>query len=366
MKRTQDTIEENTLWKKPRTIGENLQDSTNSLASTLNALRQSVTVLESLTPKVHCLSSFAHMERKYEMVTIHDIDAARRVVMHSTKPEIDRLLAEAQLLLDEKIRLTRQIEQKVDGQDKALITKTPSYTTDQAKMTTEKRNKRSHHTSLMGEYNRCDAKLTRLELELEQLDEKIKYRQDQLQQRDTTDRELAMEEKRLMQDLAQLEVQLKDRQQKPVESHVKVDQPGDDDTVVLDMDFTNLSKDVLQQNLTMMENLLAGILEGTAHFSSTGLPLYLEAIQRYQTKCSQSLQLEQKVENNISLLKTYCKTLMPKDNMGFIAQRLIDILFTKDGYSALTKESLLQKFPSPRQKEVVKKLLDRYDFTYIQ
>jgi hypothetical protein len=77
---------------------------------------------------------------------------------------------------------------------------------------------------------------------LEQLDEKIKYRQDQLQQRDTTDRELAMEEKRLMQDLAQLDVQLKDRQKEHVESQVKEDQPGDDDKVVLDMDFTNLSK----------------------------------------------------------------------------------------------------------------------------
>lgn len=47
------------------------------------------------------------------MVTIKDIDAARAVVMHSTKPEIDRLLAEAQLLLDEKVQLTSQIEQKV-------------------------------------------------------------------------------------------------------------------------------------------------------------------------------------------------------------------------------------------------------------
>lgn len=77
---------------------------------------------------------------------------------------------------------------------------------------------------------------------MEQLDENIKYRQDQLQQKDTTDRELAMEEKRLMQDLAQLEVQLNDRQREHVESQVEEDLHDDDDKVVLDMDFTNLSK----------------------------------------------------------------------------------------------------------------------------
>ncbi|KAI8343957.1 hypothetical protein BC941DRAFT_407406 [Chlamydoabsidia padenii] len=379
MKRNLESDEDTTTWKKPRTSSENLQLAANSLEDTLKELHGSVAALESVTPDISRLAFLTTLERNYVLATYEELEDTKTIVTDGILPQITKLLAEAQTIIDNQKTQTEQFEQKVDEQDKALKSKPPTNHTDdnihlslteqeQEQVNKEKQRKRLRHKSLLVEFNTCDNIKAGLELELERLEEELRYTEQQIPHHTnaTPEQSMTMEEKRLINELDQLERQgeRKHKNQQEQKGAAWID----DNTMVIDMDISELTLDVCQKYLSTTQNLLDELIDSTVCIptKTNDLSLYSKAINQLQTKYFQSLQLEQKVENKIRLLKTCCKTLITKDNMGFIAQRLIDVLFTKDGYSALTKESLLQKFESHRQKDTVKKLIDNYDLSFIQ
>ncbi|CAO3601025.1 unnamed protein product [Absidia cylindrospora] len=384
---------DDTTWQKPLTIIENLQGSTAKLTSTLNNLSLSVDLLENVTPSLRRFSAMAQMERKYEMVTNHDIEQAQAAVTKETMPEIELLLNEAQNLIDQLGVLTLETERKVHQQDKSLTSlhpsPSPSLQKDEDKQQklvhVENRMQwcQSRQQVLATESNDLNMTLSALDRELEQLDKDLASSQktadddaavvqqvfDDDDDDDDDDAHLVEEEARLINELEMIRTQQQEqlqrqrfKQQQLQEKQMAADKKKEMEQQ--DASIT-MTKDTCEEQLTIMQEIMDYLRTETdvPPMDLDELRTYLAKLEKEKTKMPSPADLESKVINNRALLKIYCKNILPNKNMGFVAQRLIDLLFTSQGYKAYTQQALLEVFDSPRQKELVKQFVERYDIT---
>ncbi|ORZ05645.1 hypothetical protein BCR42DRAFT_496635 [Absidia repens] len=392
---------DDTTWQKPLTMIENLQGSTAKLTSTLNNLSLSVDLLDNVTPSLRRFSAMAQMERKYEMVTSQDIEQAQAAVTKETMPEIELLLNEAQNLIDQLGVLTLETERKVHQQDKSLASihpsPSPSLQKDEDKQQklvhVENRMQwcQSRQQALAKESNDLNMTLSALDQELEQLDKDLASSQQQLQQKaahdaavadqrqqqqvfdddDDDETHLAEEEARLINELEMIRTQHQEQlqRQRLKQQQQQQEQQRAEDMKRREMEqqdaSTTMTQDTCEEQLAIMQEIMDYLRTETdvPPMDLDELQTYLAKLEKEKTRIPSPADLESKVANNRALLKIYCKNVLPNKNMGFVAQRLIDLLFTNQGYKAYTQQALLEVFDSPRQKELVKQFVERYDIT---
>ncbi|ORX61641.1 hypothetical protein DM01DRAFT_1404409 [Hesseltinella vesiculosa] len=341
--------------------GLKLKESVEMLAKTSHTLKTA-------TARLPRLIAATHMERTHELMTDQDIADARVSVAREGLPQLELLLGRASELITHLGDVVRETERKVEIQDNLL--KNQEHTRqiqqeaqskitreDQAKMADmQKEIKRYQHRQqeLQSEGTEYDELIHELELELQSLD---RQKEDMLKL--TVLDDVAAEELELLKDLDRLNAQLQEKQ--------KADARSNEVAMVIDDHQPPLTPEQCEVQWYTIKKWIEFLQEPSTGDAQDMLQVYelqkyLDALERDQLKLPAPALDEKALENNIKLLKAYCKTLMPRNNMGYIGERLIDQVFNKTGYQAKTTDQLLQAFPSARQKAIAQVIIARYPF----
>ncbi|CAO3607207.1 unnamed protein product [Cunninghamella echinulata] len=293
------------------------------------------------------------------------------------------LLKKAQDIIDDMGDTSRDIEKKVDEQDFILgkqaskdqkgTTPSPLSDMDLEKLAALRMRTRKHQVKqehLSREINECDTSIQKLERELEQLNNEensINRQRYQLEDENNsqTSSQLAasynLEEKRLLEELEDLELQLK------MDNTELMNYNDTNDDMDVCEGSTTLSISDYKKQLIVIQQLIDYLKDHPNVYNIQGddLEKYLDALEHDKAKFIQISQLENVFDNNVKQLISCCKTLMSQSNMGFVAQKLIEKIFKKEDQSPLTEELLLKEFQSSRQKEIAQAILNKYDFSSI-
>ncbi|KAI8069289.1 hypothetical protein BC940DRAFT_366729 [Gongronella butleri] len=369
-----------------KSMMDNLRGSRALLSASVKTLSGTVSTLQAAMPNLPRLIAATKLTRTHELMTEQDIADARVAVAREGQPQLDLLLDRASELINHLGATVRGMEQKVEIQDKVLQNQkhaqmlhqqvqTSMTKEDQLKIQEmQKRVKRYQlrQETLQRDSTDYDLKIMDLESELASLDQQMETlakptaAASPSARRDTTQQQ--RDEEHLTQELEALTKQLQEKQAahaaRAARAAAAAAKAAND---TMDVDHPVLTADEGLTQLHAIQRLLTHLQSASAGDAQSLLTVgevqkYLQAIERDQVRFAHPLRAEEAADRNTKLLKTYCRTLLTKNKAGFVAERLIDALFTKDGYVAMSRDQLMQTMPSSRQKDIAQAIFDRYSF----
>ncbi|KAI9265185.1 hypothetical protein BDA99DRAFT_507994 [Phascolomyces articulosus] len=111
---------EQTEWRKPYTLLENLQGASSCLEGTVQNLSASINTLKGVTQDYDRLRTVTEFQMQSEIISENDIRYAENEVIGKRLPEIESLLTRAQTGLDALEKEAKAMESKVDEQTEQL------------------------------------------------------------------------------------------------------------------------------------------------------------------------------------------------------------------------------------------------------
>ncbi|KAG2181278.1 hypothetical protein INT43_008861 [Umbelopsis isabellina] len=366
-------------WAKPHSVLENLQGSVDKLSHTLNALQGSVELLQPSTKDFTRLKQVMQFQRQYDLVSEKDIKAAQSQIAQDIRPQIDKLLSDAEGAMTKLMSEERELEATVEKQEEELKVQQSKYTGSQ-------RHGMLHDRMKQGDQDKSDPdaiesmrRIKNLKLKKDSLIRSIEDRSEEIERKEhqlrklqgdsvrmqqikqsTTMEGTAQEsplqqrKRQLMAELATIELKLSQKQkaiksQRPNHSSTMVDVSKDQKPsrrrkfMEADMDGSLGNDEPHWMFYPQHLRFIQGVLERICDSSYRGDPRilkelesqgrkYLQQIQKARTTISTVSQTDRKQwkRHSVKQMKVMCKILFPDGTVGTTMGRIIEMLFCDD------------------------------------
>ncbi|CAM0137490.1 hypothetical protein VKS41_003147 [Umbelopsis sp. WA50703] len=371
-------------WAKPHSVLENLQGSVDKLSHTLNALQGSVQLLQPSTKDFTRLKQVMQFQRQYDLVSENDIKAAQSQIAQDIRPQIDRLLSDAEAVMTKLVNEEQELEATASIRFKTSVEKQEEeLKVQQSRYTGSQRQGMLHDRMKQGEQDKSDPdaiasmrRIKNLKLKKDSLIRSIEDRSEEIERKEhqllklqgdlkhfkqnattegTVQESLFEQRKRqLMAELATVELKLSQKQkviksQQPTHSNTMADvskvQKKSRRRKFMEADMDNsLGNDephwmFYPQHLRFIQ----GVLERICDSSYRGDPRilkelesqgrkYLQQIQKARTTISTVSQTDRKQwkRHSVKQMKVMCKIFFPDGTVGTTMGRIIEMLFCDD------------------------------------
>ncbi|KAI9468467.1 MAG: hypothetical protein EXX96DRAFT_543828 [Benjaminiella poitrasii] len=395
-KTTKEVDETPVQWQTPFSTIENLELSVQSLTASNNTLQSTLNMLDSITKDFTRQCSFTKHDRMYEIVTESDIRNAQLEILRDLRPEMNKLLEEAEQLLADLSVQEAETKRRLDEKQQALShfraavkfassqtgvlsqSKASSTTTSANINNNNNNNNKSRISSNNNSKSKKSSFLDQLLMKQRQLKKLININELKSLQTEILEMENEMEsvdaatgapvlifdkekhKSELAEQLAKLKRQ---SSQKKREYEEKQDAEA---TKSVQQPSTHISSSAPARQWTTSESIqkytnhLYLVQTVLGVMSQPDFVTSLNAVQKCETQCKRYLQALQNEKHQskpmptssllptlIQQLKTVCKATMPGYMLGKTAGRVLELMLTQ---SPLDLQQLLQEFPTAKEK----------------